>query len=122
MSELYSLPDEEELFQMAHAAGFEVPTTSEFVEEFINNLVRYDYDDVVNDLPNWRNECEKSGKDRTSIKRETATNKGMQFAGFHKNDIPVDLARWVSAFAVLVQKFIHTCLFRIKRKSRISKK
>ena len=116
MSELYSLPDEEELFQMANAAGFQVPTTAEF-EEFINNLVRCDYDDVVNDLPNWHNECQKKwiGPDMDK-KKDRNEQRYAICAGFHKNEIPVDLARWVSAFAVPRSKIYSYMPFPNKEK------
>ncbi len=100
MSNMYSLQDEEELFQMANAAGFEVPTTAEF-EEFINDLVRYDYDDVVNDISNWHNECQKKWKGPDTDKKKHRNEQRYAIcAGLHQNDIPNDLARWVSAFAV----------------------
>ena len=100
MSEIYELPNEEELFEMAAASGYHVPTQNEF-EDFIDRMTHYNYNDTVRDIPNWHNECHKkwSGPD-IDKKRMRNEQRYAICAGFHHNNIPVDLCRWVAAFAV----------------------
>ena len=94
------LPNEHELFEMAAAGGYDVPTHNEF-EDFVDRLIRCDYDDAIHDIPNWHNECHKKWTGPDLEKRKIRNEQRYAIcAGLHHNNIPVDLSRWVAAFAV----------------------
>ena len=114
MSDAY--PPVATLSSWMHDFSYNVHTNNEY-EDFIDRLIRCDYNDTVRDIPNWRNECEKKWKGPDIDKKRNRNEQRYAIcAGFHKNDIPVDLARWVSAFAVPRSKIYSYMPFPNKEK------
>ena len=80
---------------MAHTNGYAYQHSLNQWEDY---MFRCDYDEVMNDIPNFvstiRKKWETTGRNLRVEQRYSIC------AGFHHNNIPNDLTRWVAAFAV----------------------
>lgn len=101
MSDMYELPHQEEFIEMDFAPDYDGPGSRAAYEEFIDRMIQYDYNQTVRHIPNWHNECQKKWNGPDIDKKKIRVEQRYAIcAGFHHNNIPVDLCRWVAAFAV----------------------